>query len=107
MPYRDDEKLLIINRQINAECETDLEKEFMVAGEKDGGGVGIVREFGMEMCTLLYLKWVTNKVLLCSTENSAQCYVAAWMGGEFGGEWIHVYLWLSPFTVHLKLSQHC
>ena len=23
---------------------------------------------------------------------------------EFGGEWIHVYLWLSPFTVHLKLS---
>ena len=41
------------------------------------------------------------------TWNSAQCYVAAWMGGEFGGEWIHVYLWLSPFTVHLKLSQHC
>ena len=25
----------------------------------------------------------------------------------FGGEWIHVYVWLSPFTVHLKLSQHC
>ena len=49
MPYRDDEKLLIINRQINAECETDLQKEFMVAGEKDGGGVGIVREFGMDM----------------------------------------------------------
>jgi len=32
--------------------------------------------------------------------------VAAWMGGEFGGEWIHVYVWLSPFAVHLKLSQH-
>ena len=30
-----------------------------------------------------------------------------WMGGEFGGNWIHVYVWLSPFTVHLKLSQHC
>ena len=26
------------------------------------------------------------------------------MGGEFGGEWIHVYVWLSPFAVHLKLS---
>ena len=26
------------------------------------------------------------------------------MGGEFGGEWIHVYVRLSPFTVHLKLS---
>ena len=29
--------------------------------------------------------------LLYSTGNSAQCYVAAWMGGEFGGEW-HVYM---------------
>ena len=28
------------------------------------------------------------------------------MGGEFGGEGIHVHAWLSPFTVHLKLSQH-
>ena len=24
---------------------------------------------------------------------------------EFGGEWIHVYVWLSPFADHLKLSQ--
>ena len=29
----------------------------------------------------------------------------AWMGGEFGGEWIHVYVWLSPFTAYLRLSQ--
>ena len=29
------------------------------------------------------------------------------MGGEFGGEWIHVYVGLSPFAVHKKLSQHC
>ena len=42
-----------------------------------------------------------------STGNSAQCYVAAWMGEGVGGEWIHIYVWLSPFTVHLKLSQHC
>ena len=25
----------------------------------------------------------------------------------FGGEWIHVNIWLNPFTAHLKLSQHC
>ena len=56
--------------------------------------------------TLLYLKWITNKVLLHSTGNSAQCYVAAWMGGEFEGKWIHVCLWLSPVAVYLKLSQH-
>ena len=49
----------------------------------------------------------SNKDLLFSTGNSAHCYVAAWMGGEFGGEWIHVYVWLSPFAVRLKLLQHC
>ena len=47
---------------------------------------------------------LTNSVLLYSTGNSAQCYVAVWVGGEFGGEWIHVYVWLSPFAIHLKLS---
>ena len=52
----------------------------------------------MEMFTLLYLKWITNKDLLYSTENSAQCYVAAWMGGEFGKEWMHVYECLSNLT---------
>ena len=61
----------------------------------------------MDIHTLLYLKLITNKDLLYSTGNSAQCRVAAWMAGEFGGEWIHVYVWLSPFAVHLKLSLHC
>ena len=51
------------------------------------------------MYTMLYLKWITNKDLLYSTWNSAQCYVAAWMGGGFVGEWIHVYVWLSPFQL--------
>ena len=70
----------------------------------EGWGEGIVKEYGMDMYTLLYLKWITNKDLLYSTGNSAQCYVAAWMGGEFEGEWIHVYVWLSPFAMYLKLS---
>jgi len=56
-----------------------------------------VREFGMDIYTLFKMD---NTVLLYSTGNSAQCYVAAWMGGEFGGEWIHVYIWLSSFAVH-------
>jgi len=38
----------------------------------------------MDMYTLLYFKWITNKDLLYSTGNSAQCYVAVWMGGELG-----------------------
>ena len=44
----------------------------------------------MDIHTLLCLKYITNKDLLYSTCNSAQCYVAAWMGGEFGGEWVHM-----------------
>ena len=62
----------------------------------------------MDMNTLLYLKGITNKDLLYSTGNSAHCYVAAWMGGEFGGEWIHIYIYMvqslhsSPETI-----QHC
>ena len=41
------------------------------------------------------------------TGHSAQSYVAAWMGEGFGGERIHVYVWLNHFPVHSKLSQHC
>ena len=75
-------------------------------------GEGVVREFGIDMSTLLYLKWVTNKDnqqanLQYSTGDFAQCYMAAWMGAGFGGEWIHVYGRLSPFAVHWKLSRHC
>ena len=51
-------------------------------------GEGIVREFGIVMYILLSSKWITNKDLLYSTWNSAQCYVTAWMGGKFGEEWI-------------------
>ena len=66
-------------------------------------GEGTVRECGVDMYTLIYLKWITNKDLRYSMWNSAQCPVATWMRGECGGEWIHVYVWLSPFSVHLKL----
>ena len=42
------------------------------------------------------IKWITNKDLLFSTWNSVQCYKAAWMGGESGGEWVcvHTYGWV-------------
>ena len=43
----------------------------------------------------------TDKDLPYSTENSVQYYAAVWVVGEFRGEWLHVYVWLSPFTVHL------
>ena len=73
----------------------------------EGCGEGIAREFGMDMYTLLYLIWMTNKALLYNTWDSAQGYLAAWMGGDLGGKGIRECVWLSPFTAHLKLSQHC
>ena len=92
--------------------EESYSHELMVTRGKEWG-VGIVREFGKDMHTLLYFKWITSKNLLHSTGNSAQCYVdgsphnVSLDGRGVWGEWIHVYVWLSPFAVHLKPSQHC
>ena len=47
-------------------------------------GEGIAREFGMDMYTVLYLKWITNKKLLYGTWDSTQCYVVVSKGGELG-----------------------
>ena len=53
-------------------------------GERD-------RELGKVMYTPLNLKRIIHKDLEHSTGNSAQCYVAGWMGAEFGGEGIHLF----------------
>ena len=57
------------------------------------------------MHTLPRLKRKSSKALLFGTGGSAQCFLAAWTGGEIGGEGTHVCVWLSPFAVHQKLSQ--
>jgi len=44
-------------------CLSDLENELMVA-RREGWREGIVREFGVAMYILLYLKRKTSKVLL-------------------------------------------
>ena len=94
--------------QMNLQNRDRLRDERRVVGGKDEGrNKGIFREFGMDMYTLLYLKLITNKDLLYSTWISFQYYVVAWMEGEIGGEWIHVYVQLSLFAPYLKLSQNC
>lgn len=88
-------------------CIKNVHWELRVVGG-EGWEEGIVREFGIDIHTPLYFKWITNKDLLYSTWNSARCYMAAWMGGAFGRERIHVYEWWRLFTVvQLKLLQHC
>ena len=57
-------KLLLSMKQTNVLiCR---EQSYGCQGE-DAGGVGIVIEFGMDMHTLLYLKWIANNDLLYST----------------------------------------
>ena len=56
-------------------------------------GEGIVREFGMDMDTLLYLTWRTSKDLLSSTGNSLLhvMWQPGWEGslGENGSMYVY------------------
>ena len=81
---------------------TDLENELMVAQ-----GEEIVKEFGSFRDTLIYSKWITNKDLLYSTWNSTQSHMTAWMGEGFGGQWVHVYVCLSPCVCVFSVASNC
>ena len=83
---------------------TDLENELMVA-RRGEWGEAIVRKSGIEMYTLLYFKWITNKDLLYIAGTSAQCSGSAWMGGECEGEWIHAYVRLFRWNYHNTVHQ--
>ena len=63
------------------ETDSDLEKELLVTS-REGWRGGIVRAFGIDMYTLLYLKVITDKDLLHSIGNSAQYYITTEMGKE-------------------------
>ena len=54
----------------------------MVTKGQRGGG--IVRDFEIDMHTLLYLKSITNRILLYSTGNPTQCSM---LQTGWGGSW--------------------
>jgi len=58
-------------------------------------------EFGKVMYMLLYSKWITDKELLYSTWNSAQCYVSALMGGG-----LRINVFVSCSAVSDSLQSH-
>ena len=94
--------------QMNLQAERDSQTEAMNLWLPVGKGVGDgwLGSLGWS-CHTLYLKWITSEDLLYDMGNSAQDRVAAWMEGAFGGEGTPVYVWLNPFAIHLKPSQHC
>ena len=69
------------------------------------GGGRIIRDFGMDMDTLLYLKWIAYKDLPYSAGTLLD--VCGCLDGRgAGGKWIQANVGLNPFAVHLKTSQH-
>ena len=71
---------------------------------------GILRESGMDIYTLLYSKWITNKDLLYRAQNSAQCYKGSLKGRGF---WVqmdkYMYPWVSsqsPETITALLISY-
>ena len=61
--------------------ETDSENELMVV-RREECREGILKEFGIDTYSLLYLKWVNNKDLLRSTGNSSQYSVMIYTGNH-------------------------
>ena len=50
----------------------------------------------------VYLSWMSAPVL-CPTWTQRR---TGYGSKHFGGEWMYVYTWLSPFPVHVELPQH-
>ena len=61
-------------------------------GYQRGKGGGINWEFGINRCTLLYIKQINNKDLLYSTGNYIQYLVITYNGKESEKEYIYIYI---------------
>ena len=66
-------------------------------------GEGTGKDIGEVVYTLRYLKWITNKNLLYSTQNSAQHYVPVWMGGRYWRR-IDICIYMAEESLHCSLE---
>ena len=84
---------------------TDLENKLMVARRE---------EWEKEIVKRVWDRYVHTSIFKMDNQQGAIVYhrelcsllCGSLDGGESGEEWIHMYVWLNPFTLHLKLSQH-
>ena len=72
-------------------------------------GRGTHWQYGINRCTLPHIKQINNKDLPYSKGNYTQYIVINYNGAEFLKEYryIHIYIQLYHFAVHLKLTQSC
>ena len=87
------------------ETDSDMENQLTVAREKDRGKSRGPRD--RRVCSAVFDVESQQGPVAQGAGSSVQCYVAAWTAGLFGRGLIDVCVWLSPFVVHLKQSQHC
>ena len=96
-------KKKLIQMNLTKQKETHRSRELTYGCLR--AGEGIVKEFGTDMYTLLYLKWIANKDLLYSTWNCLCLTLCGSLDGRgVWGEWTHVYVWLSPFMLCCSLE---
>ena len=85
----------------NRKILPDLENGLLVAGGEGRMGERIVWKFGMDMSTLLYLKWITNKVLLYIAHGTllSVMWQPGWEGNLEENGCMYMYGWVpSLFT---------
>ena len=64
------------------ETDSQTQRAALWSPRGRGGGGGLDWESGMSRCKLVYIGWISNKVLLCSTGNSIQYPVVNHNGKE-------------------------
>ena len=66
----------------------------MIAKGEGVVGGGMDWDFGVNRCKLLYIEWISNKVLLYSTGNYIQYPVINHNGKEYEKECMYVYTYI-------------
>ena len=79
--------------QLIYKTETDSQTQKTNLWLPKGKGEGINQEFGINIYTLLYIKYqIANKDLLYSTGNYTQYFVIACKGKESENEYMYLYM---------------
>ena len=90
-------------KRVQMNLSTKQKQIYRCREQTSSSGVrwGINCGIGLDICTLLHMKQITNKDLPYSTGNSIQYSLMIYVGKESIKRWIY----MIHFSVHLKLTQ--
>ena len=67
----------------------------LVVTRREGGGSGMDGEYGVGRYKLLYLEWISNGILLCSTGNYVQSPGVEHDGRQYKKKDVYMYDWVT------------